>query len=66
MSLPGGQGDGRALQQETLACIECGKKATGHAVGFKAYVADDGELVMYCPVCAEREFGEDTPDPPGS
>jgi hypothetical protein len=45
-----------------LRCEECGAKASGSARGWRAYLAepdseeDDG-TVMYCPVCAAREFG---------
>lgn len=63
MALPGGQGDGRALQQRALTCIECGAEATGHADGYKAYLADDSEILVYCAACAEREFGDDPSEP---
>lgn len=48
----------------TLRCIECRREsATGRH--WRAYLADDPrdddppELALYCPSCAEREFGEE-------
>ena len=54
-----------------LRCEECGRRAESEvkAHGWRAYLtveadveeadtAPDG-LVVYCPECAEREFGED-------
>lgn len=45
-----------------LRCIECGRESvTGRH--WRAYLASDPceddppELVVYCPSCAEREFG---------
>jgi ribosomal protein L34E len=50
-----------------LMCAECGVAAGSHARGWRggwrAYLAYDREAdhfpygVMYCPRCAEREFG---------
>ena len=50
-----------------LTCIECGATAEEHTPNWRAYVAepedDDGEfVVIYCPTCAEREFGPFQPD----
>ena len=49
-----------------LRCEECGKQvSTGvEAHGWRAYLthaeADEiREVVIYCPHCAQREFGED-------
>ena len=50
-------------------CVECGRVDDG-ARGWRGYLvgADDegfGEpepLVVYCPACSEREFGDTTPD----
>jgi len=46
----------------TLQCIECGREsATGRR--WRAYLAtdprddDSPEVAVYCPICAEREFG---------
>jgi hypothetical protein len=50
---------------ERLICIECGASTASPARGWKAYFArdptedDELELTVYCPACAEREFGED-------
>lgn len=40
-----------------LECIECG---ASDDVGrdWKAYVTAEDELLVYCDVCAEREFGD--------
>jgi hypothetical protein len=32
---------------------------TGDAAGWRAYLGVDDEVAIYCPDCAEREFGED-------
>jgi hypothetical protein len=49
-----------------LRCEECGKETTSEvrAHGWRAYltVADEGkpeEVVVLCPDCAKREFGDD-------
>lgn len=46
-------------QQEelVLACLECGT-ASGHARGWKAFLDEEGQLLVYCAGCADREFGE--------
>ena len=51
-------------QTDHLVCVECGAVAPPDALGWRAYlvgvhdVLDDGETVaVYCPQCAEREFG---------
>jgi len=49
-------------------CIECGVTAEEHTPNWRAYVAepdedDGGEFVLiYCPACAEREFGPFRPE----
>jgi hypothetical protein len=48
---------------ETLVCVACEQAAGGGARGWQAYLADlddDGrdEVVLFCPSCAYREFGE--------
>jgi hypothetical protein len=47
-----------------VECSECGRQSTASERGWHAYVVDDPdddeappELVVYCPVCAEREVG---------
>ena len=46
---------------EHLTCVECGRVQPGGARGWKAYLTTDeddpAEAVVYCPECAEREFG---------
>jgi hypothetical protein len=40
--------------------VECGEVERGVAPGWRAYLLTvDREVVVYCPACAEREFGED-------
>ena len=40
-----------------MICSNCGLEATGAADGWRGYLADDGQLALYCPECAVREFG---------
>lgn len=48
----------RDTQVETaLECLECGD-VTVEGRGWKAYVDEEDELLVYCACCAEREFGE--------
>jgi hypothetical protein len=53
-----------------LRCEECGRESDwedyAHHVGdprWKAYLTIDSEAVIYCPECAEREFGSDPSRP---
>lgn len=40
-----------------LECLECGAH-DGRARGWRAYLDPEGEgLLVFCPCCAEREFG---------
>jgi hypothetical protein len=44
-------------------CVACEGEADASARGWQAYLADiddDGrdEVVLFCPPCADREFGE--------
>jgi hypothetical protein len=44
---------------ETLAavrCVECGRPREREE-GWQLYLADIGEVAIYCPDCVEREFG---------
>jgi hypothetical protein len=44
----------------TVTCAECGRSPrAGEA--WRVVFADIGEVVTYCPACAEREFSEDSP-----
>jgi hypothetical protein len=56
----------RPLCVGAQCCEECGKETTSEveAHGWRAYltVADEGEpeeVVVLCPDCAKREFGDD-------
>ena len=43
-------------------CAECGRQpraGENAADEWRAYVDVDDELQMFCPECAEREFGDD-------
>jgi hypothetical protein len=44
-----------------VTCEECGVDADERAEGWQAHRADwpgeEPQLVVYCPLCAEREFG---------
>jgi hypothetical protein len=44
-------------------CVECGRETNATEKGWRAVLAgdveDELEVAVYCPVCAEREFGED-------
>ena len=47
-----------------LTCLECGTESDHLATGWRAYCVPDhegkeleGEILMFCPHCAEREFG---------
>jgi hypothetical protein len=40
-----------------LICAECGVESPPDAAGWRGYLDDDGAAVMFCPDCAEREFG---------
>jgi hypothetical protein len=49
-------------QVELLRCVECGRPQPSNvARGWKAYLTADedkpAEALVYCPECAEREFG---------
>ncbi len=46
-----------------LQCLACGSGVTEFARGWRAYRADqkrEPSVIVLCPECAEREFGEDS------
>jgi hypothetical protein len=53
-----------SLPEPPLRCIECDTISQGDADGWHAYIAfieEDGEppeIAIYCPACANLEFGE--------
>jgi hypothetical protein len=57
-----------------LRCLECGRESDQITTGPRAYLLDEDEderrVLMFCPPCAEREFGpfgwEDRGEPPPS
>lgn len=48
---------GNSQAEAVLECLECGSSSES-ARGWKAYLDDESELLVYCADCAEREFGE--------
>jgi hypothetical protein len=53
------------LNDARLTCIECGREQAAGERGWRAYLTDDedapAEAIVYCPTCAEREFGPARP-----
>jgi hypothetical protein len=51
-----------------MTCVECSREQAASKRGWKAYLTVDedepAEAVVYCPACAEREFG--APESPRS
>jgi hypothetical protein len=49
-------------------CVEWGREQPPGERGWKAYLSvgegEPAEAVVYCPECAEREFGDSTLLPP--
>lgn len=43
--------------EQVLVCLECGEESS-ETRGWKAFVDEELELLVYCAACAEREFGE--------
>jgi hypothetical protein len=43
--------------EATLECLECGAEST-ETRGWKAFLDEELDLLVYCAACAEREFGE--------
>jgi hypothetical protein len=41
-----------------LECLECGERSD-EGRGWKAFVDEELDLLVYCAACADREFGED-------
>jgi hypothetical protein len=44
-----------ALTCEEL-CLECDRPWIDRFERWRAYVSDEGQLLVYCPACATREF----------
>jgi hypothetical protein len=40
-----------------MVCAECRTVAGRDARGWRGYLDDDGDLVLYCRRCAMRDFG---------
>jgi hypothetical protein len=47
-----------------LECIECHASCEHFERGWRAYLLPepDESILVLCPICAEREFGEDEED----
>lgn len=53
----------RAVEREdAIRCVEC-VRAPRPGETWQLCFADIGDVVIYCPECAEREFGEAPPAP---
>ena len=53
-------GSARAPEEEyRLVCVGCCVESEAGAVGWRAYLDDDGAAGTFCPECAEREFGDE-------
>jgi hypothetical protein len=46
-------------QQVVLVCTESGVESPSGARGWRSYLADDDEILFFCPACSEREFEAD-------
>jgi hypothetical protein len=47
-------------QGSIIRCAECGTESDELATGWRAYLAEDfdeDEVLLFCPRCANREFG---------
>jgi hypothetical protein len=51
---------GRRLRN---VCVECGRERREGERGWRAYLTVDDEVAVYCPSCAEREFGRSVGGP---
>jgi hypothetical protein len=47
-----------------LRCVECHRESREDE-RFRAYLTFDNEIAVYCPECAEREFGQRNPSDDG-
>jgi hypothetical protein len=49
------------MEPGPLVCVECGRVQTDDERGWRSYLTvdedDPVEAIVYCPDCAEREFG---------
>jgi hypothetical protein len=58
------------LEQVRNLCLECGREQRAGLRGWRAYLTTDedgpAEALLYCPSCAEGEFGAETNDDDGA
>jgi hypothetical protein len=52
------RGQGAPETVAAVRCVECGREAEPGEL-WRLFFADLGEVAVYCPGCAEREFGGD-------
>ena len=45
---------------DRIICVERATRSDQGAVRWRAYLSSDDEVVIFCPDCAVREFGETT------
>lgn len=50
-------GERTDMKASALRCVECGLVSSGRDKGWEAHLTIDNEIGLYCPECAEREFG---------
>jgi hypothetical protein len=48
--------DAAVAPKDRLVCTECRAVADATARGWRAYLTDEDELLLYCGACAAREF----------
>jgi Zn ribbon nucleic-acid-binding protein len=41
-----------------LQCVECGRVSREDERGWTARLTDEDQVVMFCPMCDELEFGD--------
>ena len=56
-------GDASGVEEPTpletvhsCACLECNRAWLDDAEHWRAFLDEEGELLLYCPDCASREF----------
>jgi hypothetical protein len=55
--MPDGQ---RVHRWAGIHCQECGREDDYEERGWKADIADINEIMILCPECSEREFGDES------
>ncbi len=47
----------RDLARTPVTCAECGREDDSRERGWQGHETTDGDIALFCPDCAEREFG---------